>query len=79
MDRADRKVYDNIHGFIHFDKLIWLFIDTPIFQRLRNIKQNGFTFYVFPTVTHTRFEHSLGAAYLANKYIKHLIHFCENV
>lgn len=68
-----RKVYDNIHGFIYFPKLIWDFIDTPHFQRLRRIKQLGCLEYVFPGATHTRFEHCLGTAYLARKYIEVLI------
>jgi len=50
-----RKVFDNIYGFIDFPKEIWKFIDTPEFQRLRNIKQLGCLSYVFPGATHTRF------------------------
>src|SRR5271165_3305595 len=40
-------------------------IDTKVFQRLRRITQLGLASYVFPGATHTRFSHSLGAAYLA--------------
>lgn len=50
-----RKLWDNIHGFIYFDQIIWMFIDTCMFQRLRNIKQLGCLEYVFPGATHTRF------------------------
>ena len=39
-------------------------IDDPLFQRLRYIKQTGLTHYVYPGLRHTRFEHSLGVAYL---------------
>lgn len=60
---------DPVHGVMKFDKkekdLIKGIIDTPIFQRLRNIKQLGMASYVFPGAVHTRFNHSIGAAYLA--------------
>ncbi|CAG8772851.1 16443_t:CDS:1, partial [Gigaspora rosea] len=46
-------------GYIEFEDWVIQFIDTPQFQRLRDIKQLGTGFYVFPGATHTRFEHSL--------------------
>ena len=70
---GERKVNDIIHGFISFPEDIWKFVDTPEFQRLRHIKQLGATSYVFPCATHSRFEHSLGTAYLCQEYIKLLI------
>ena len=64
---------DSIYGFISFPQEIWEFIDSPHFQRLRNIKQLGELSFVFPGAVHTRFEHSLGTGHLAEKYIKILI------
>lgn len=63
------EIYDIIHGTINIDKSTCKIIDTVEFQRLRNIKQLGCCNYVFPSATHTRFEHSLGVYYLACKYI----------
>jgi len=42
-------------------------IDSPVLQRLKRIKQTGLVYHVFPSATHTRFEHSLGAATLAER------------
>ncbi|XP_059407401.1 deoxynucleoside triphosphate triphosphohydrolase SAMHD1-like [Carassius carassius] len=58
---------DPIHGQIELHPLLVKIIDTPQFQRLRHIKQLGGTYLVYPGATHTRFEHSIGAAYLAGR------------
>ena len=60
-----KEIYDPIHGFITITPLMEAVIDTPEFQRLRELKQLGATHYVFPSATHTRFEHSIGVSHLA--------------
>ena len=64
--------HDNIHGYIKIDDIATSIIDTPVFQRLRNIHQTGILYLVFPTVTHSRFEHSIGTYYLAMKMISNI-------
>ncbi|CAG0886309.1 unnamed protein product [Darwinula stevensoni] len=55
------KVFqDSIHGPMHLHPVSVRLIDTPEFQRLRNLKQLGFCYWVFPAACHHRFEHSLG-------------------
>ena len=46
------------------DSLRWKFIDTAEFQRLRDIKQLGTLYYVYPGAVHNRYCHSLGLSYL---------------
>ena len=67
-----RKIYDPLYKFISIEPLLQVIIDTFEFQRLRDIKQLGATHYVFPSATHTRFEHSIGVAYLAEQLILNL-------
>ncbi len=66
MELNKKKIInDPIYGFVRisFD-LMHDIIQSPIFQRLRRVKQMGLTFYTYPGATHTRFQHSLGAAHL---------------
>ena len=70
--RTETIIYDNIHGEIKIDTIAKSIIDTPVFQRLRNIKQTGCLNYVFITAIHTRFEHSIGTYHLARMLIESL-------
>ena len=65
-------IYDNIHGYINIDELASSIIETPIFQRLRNIHQTGVLYLVFPTACHSRFEHSIGTYYLSKLMITNI-------
>lgn len=59
------EIRDPVHGSIAiFDSEIEI-LEHPFFQRLRNIKQLGFSEYVFPGATHTRYLHSIGVMNVA--------------
>lgn len=64
-DGNKRKIIrDPIHGYIEIgEKLVKDVIDTPIFQRLLRIQQTNLS-VLYPSATHTRFEHSLGVFFL---------------
>ena len=66
------KIYDSIHEYITLVPIVKKIIDTPIFQRLRNIHQTGILYLVFPTATHSRFEHSIGTYHLATLMITNI-------
>ncbi len=59
-------IRDPIHGYIEIDELAIEILDTVEMQRLRRIRQLGFSYLVYPGANHTRFEHSLGAYHLMN-------------
>jgi len=63
-------VNDPVHGFININyPLIFDLIEHPFFQRLRNIKQLGLTYLVYPGATHSRLQHALGAMHLLDMAI----------
>jgi uncharacterized protein len=57
-------IRDPIWNNIRVDTLALELVDTPVFQRLRYVRQLGLAYLVYPGATHTRFEHALGAYHL---------------
>jgi HD superfamily phosphohydrolase len=59
---------DPVHGLVAFEgaheKVVVPLLDTLEVQRLRNVRQLGFTSLVFPGAEHSRFAHCLGAAHV---------------
>ena len=45
----------------------WAAVDTPVFQRLRRVRQLAMTHLVYPGALHTRFEHSIGVRHIAGR------------
>ncbi|MDD5614647.1 MAG: HD domain-containing protein [Candidatus Methanoperedens sp.] len=64
-----KVIRDPIHDHIELDELALSLIDTPVIQRLRRIRQLGFSNLVYPGANHTRFEHSLGVYHLTRMLI----------
>lgn len=54
-----------VYGFISLNDWERDIISQSAFQRLRRIRQLGWTDYVYPGAMHTRFEHSLGVMHMA--------------
>jgi HD superfamily phosphohydrolase len=64
-------IRDLIHGYIEIDEVEMEFINSPSFQRLKDIRQLTAQ-HAFPSANHTRFEHSLGVLHLAKKAFMNL-------
>ena len=66
----------------HFNDAIWgtitlypwevALLDTPLFQRLRGVKQNGLAYLVFPGATHDRFTHICGVVEASQRMMENL-------
>jgi HD superfamily phosphohydrolase len=61
------EIRDVIHGSVVVDSAELPIIDSRYFQRLRQIKQLGMAEYSFPSATHNRYIHSLGAMETATR------------
>ncbi len=61
------EIRDPVHGFAVLSEWERDIINHWVFQRLRRIKQLGWTDMVYPGAAHTRFEHSLGVAHVASQ------------
>ena len=60
-------IIDPIHDFIRIYDYELPIIDSPLFQRLRRIKQLSGAHLTYPSAQHSRFEHSLGVMHIANQ------------
>src|SRR5687768_83796 len=58
---------DPVWNNIRVDELTLNLVDTEVFQRLRYVRQLGWTYLVYPGATHTRFEHALGTHHLSRR------------
>ena len=66
MKMAHLDIIDPIHDFVRVYDNELKIIDTPIFQRLRRIRQLSGAHLIYPGAQHTRFEHSLGVMHIAS-------------
>ncbi|MDE1829638.1 MAG: HD domain-containing protein [Thaumarchaeota archaeon] len=67
MAKKNLQIVDPIHGFINVYVNEVGIIDSPIFQRLRRIRQLAGAHLVYPGAQHSRFEHSLGTMHVAGQ------------
>lgn len=68
-----RTIRIPVTGSIPFSDRVQQLISHPLFLRLHSAFQLGFSYYVFPGATHTRFEHSLGVFANVARYLTALL------
>ena len=66
------RIRDPLHDLIEFtnselERTLWQVLQTRPFQRLRRVKQLGFSDLVYPGATHSRFAHSVGVFHTARQ------------
>ena len=65
---------DPVHGLVVFEgeaeRVVTRLLATREVQRLRSIRQLGFTALVFPGAEHSRFAHALGAAHVMGRLLR---------
>lgn len=70
--RRPKVIHDTVLGTNSFHKHEIAVMDSPIVQRLRRISQVDVVSLVWPSGNHNRFEHSLGVAVIADKFLRAL-------
>ncbi len=69
---GEKIIHDPIWGSMVFHPWEVRLIDSPLFQRLRNINQVGLADSTYPAARHTRFEHSLGTTAVASRMMEQM-------
>jgi uncharacterized protein len=67
-----KSVYDTIHGFIKLTDTEYKIVSCPYFQRLRWIRQLGWSHYIYPGASHSRFAHALGVLHVMDRIVRQL-------
>jgi HD superfamily phosphohydrolase len=67
-----KGVSDPIHGTIRVSEVEARVISTRAFQRLRNVRQLGLAYMVFPGADYSRFSHSLGVCHVTGRILSAL-------
>lgn len=74
-----KQIKDPIYGYIEIERSIMRdIVDSPYFQRLRNIRQTSYT-PLYPSSYHNRYVHSLGVYFLGKMAFKSVASQLESI
>jgi HD superfamily phosphohydrolase len=68
--KKSKSIRDVIWGVNRFYPWEIAILDSPLLQRLRDIRQTGLAYLVYPTAVHTRFDHTLGVVAVASRIVR---------
>lgn len=68
--KPSRITFDPLYGFINLTETEDKIIHSPYYQRLRWIKQLGFSNYIFPGAEHNRYLHAMGVMHMADQMVR---------
>lgn len=66
-DVGSKEIFDAVWGPVEFNSAEIAILDSPLLQRLRRIKQLGLASYVYCDADYSRFSHTIGVFYLAER------------
>ena len=64
-----KRISDPVYGTVGLSELEIKVINTRAFLRLRNVKQLGLAYYVFPGLDYSRFAHSIGCCHIVGRIL----------
>lgn len=62
-----KEIFDAVWGNVEFSGGEISILDSPLLQRLRKIKQLGLAYFVYCGCDYSRYYHTLGVTYLADR------------
>ena len=77
-ERTRTHIRCPIHGFVSLEDWQREIVEQPAWQRLRRIRQTGMAEHTYPSMIHSRFEHSLGVFAMATRLFRSILaNSCE--
>lgn len=69
LQKGSKEIFDAVWGNVEFSNGEIYILDSPLLQRLRNIKQLGLAYFVYCGSDYSRFYHTIGVVYLTDRMV----------